>query len=210
MVAVQPGQRCTASLLAACRAQAGRHHPGSAMLVQHPPSRAPACMSCTREKLPVSYQFHTRAHHTAARAPARSSASGARFSASPARVSQPQAPAQMSPAGAAATEAGHTGPADPRILPTKACARVCACRSARRSGRHASTGAGLKPAALKALVHMNVEKTVERLTQVRVTLALEHVHAVVPGSDTARGSAGMTRKLLYWPHCPVYSPALLA
>ena len=57
-------------------------------------------------------------------------------------------------------------------LTKKACKSGCACRSARRSGRHASTGAGLKPAALKALVHMNVEKTVERLTQVCVIFVM--------------------------------------
>ena len=38
--------------------------------------------------------------------------------------------------------------------------------SARRSGRHASAGAGLKPAHLKQLVQLNVEKTFERLKEV--------------------------------------------
>lgn len=39
--------------------------------------------------------------------------------------------------------------------------------SARRSGRHASAGAGLKPAHLKQLVQLNVDKTWERLVEVR-------------------------------------------
>ena len=38
--------------------------------------------------------------------------------------------------------------------------------SARRSGRHASAGAGLRPSQLKQLVQANVEKTFERLKEV--------------------------------------------
>ena len=38
--------------------------------------------------------------------------------------------------------------------------------SARRSGRHASAGAGIKPAQLRSLVQMNVERTFERLREV--------------------------------------------
>lgn len=38
--------------------------------------------------------------------------------------------------------------------------------SARRSGRHASAGAGIKQAQLRHLVQLNVERTFERLKEV--------------------------------------------
>ena len=54
--------------------------------------------------------------------------------------------------------------------------------SARRSGRHASAGAGIKPAQLRSLVHLNVERTFGRLKEVRQLLFIQCIIFGLSGS----------------------------